>query len=316
MRPDYVSFGNIFIDDIVLPDGRTFMGTLGGAGTHALFGMRVWSDRLGLVASAGADFVPTYGPALEALGIDLRGVSGAPGQRTTRAWQLFEPDGRRVEVFRTPEEEFYHFSPGFEELPPAFHAAHGFHLYWGRTLEEFPDFVRRLRAVNPTACLVWEPSFHHENGSEEAFRALLPLFDLVSPDRDAAATITGEESVEGALARFLEWGARLVAIRMGAAGSLVGSPGTAWWQIPATPAEVVDVTGAGNAYCGGFLVALTEGHGPDEAACRAAVSASFALQQFGLPDFDEGLKALAAERLAWTRQHAARVKPHGAGTTP
>ena len=38
--PDYVAYSGLIIDDIVLPDGRTFFNTLGGSGTHALIGMR------------------------------------------------------------------------------------------------------------------------------------------------------------------------------------------------------------------------------------------------------------------------------------
>ena len=53
MIPKYVTFSNIIIDDIVLWDGSTHMSVLGGSGTHALIGMRVWSDRLGFVASVG-----------------------------------------------------------------------------------------------------------------------------------------------------------------------------------------------------------------------------------------------------------------------
>ncbi len=304
MTPDYVSFANIFIDDIVLPDGRTFMGTLGGAGTHALVGMRVWSDRLGFVASAGADFGAQYGSQLRELGIDLRGVVTREGQRTTRAWQIFEPDDRRIEVFRTPIDDFYKFTPDFEDLPAAYHAARGFHVYWGGTLSELPGFVRQLREVNPTACLVWEPSFHHETGSEDNFRALLPEFALFSPDRDAASAITRQATVEDAMETLLAWGAPLVAIRMGAAGSLLGTKEGQVWRIPAVPATVVDVTGAGNAYCGGFLVGLGEGHGTFEAALRAAVSASFALQQFGVPSFSAGMLSEAKQRLAWAREHA------------
>src|SRR5436309_10680967 len=36
VTPEYVTFSNLIIDDIVLSDGRSFMNTLGGAGTHAL----------------------------------------------------------------------------------------------------------------------------------------------------------------------------------------------------------------------------------------------------------------------------------------
>ena len=89
MTPHYFSFSNIIIDDIVLWDGRTFMGTLGGSGTHALVGMRVWSDRLGFVASVGPDFQAEHWAQLKRMGLDLRGVIKRPHYHTARAWQLF-----------------------------------------------------------------------------------------------------------------------------------------------------------------------------------------------------------------------------------
>ena len=56
---------------------------------------------------------------------------------------------------------------------------------------------------------------------------------------------------------------------------------------PRSQRSVVDTTGAGDAYCGGFLVALGNGLPVAEAGARAAVSASFAIEQFGVPMFDE-----------------------------
>ena len=51
---DFVTF-TIIIDDIVFPDGRTAMGVLGGGGPQTAVGMKLWSDRVGLVANVGAD---------------------------------------------------------------------------------------------------------------------------------------------------------------------------------------------------------------------------------------------------------------------
>ena len=67
-NPDYVAYSGLIIDDIVLPDGRTYFNTLGGSGTHALIGMRVWSDRLGYFAAVGSDFGRDHRQQLERLG--------------------------------------------------------------------------------------------------------------------------------------------------------------------------------------------------------------------------------------------------------
>jgi sugar/nucleoside kinase (ribokinase family) len=298
--PKYVAYSGLIIDDIVLPDGRTYFNTLGGSGTHALIGMRVWSDSLGYFAAIGSDFSPEHRAQLERLGVDLRGLLERAGRPTARAWQLFEPDERRVEVFRTRIEDFYEMEARFEEMPPEYLRARGYQVHYG-TLNQSAELARQLRAVNPTARLVWEPTPMQAVGTEEEFRTILGRIDLVTPDRDEARQMTGQESVAGMVETLLAWGAPAVALRMGAEGSLLATADGDRLTIPAAPATVVDTTGAGDAYCGGLLVALGEGLDIAEAGARAAVSASFAIEQFGVPAFDDQTRAEAERRLAWTR---------------
>lgn len=300
-HPEFVTFSGLIVDDIVLPDGRTYFNTLGGSGTHALVGMRVWSDKLGYFAAVGPDFDPAHRAQLEAIGIDLRGLIERAGARTPRAWQLFENDDRRIEVFRTSLDEFYRIDPVLEELPAAYLQARGFHLNRGTPTMTL-DLATRLRAANPDASLVWEPTPLNVKASEEEFRAALPLVDLISPDLGEAREMTGRDDPEGMIAALLDWGARIVALRMGARGSRVATADGAAYDIPAAPVMVVDTTGAGDAYCGGFLAALGQGDDLAIAAARASVSASFAIEQFGIPAFEAGFEARAEERLAWVRE--------------
>jgi sugar/nucleoside kinase (ribokinase family) len=307
MTPQYVAFGNIFIDDIVLSDGTTFMATLGGASAHALGGMRLWTESLGIVAVAGPDLPDRFRHQLAGLGVDLQGIRIAPGIGTTHAWQLFEPDGRRTEVFRSAVEDFFETAPDFEDLPAAYYQARGYHLYWDKTCAELPGFLAQLRRVNPRATLIWEPAFHHFDTPPEDLQAVLPHLDHFSPDVDAALAMTATDRAEAALDRFLAWGATSVSIRMGAAGSLLGTASGDRWHIPAIPAQIVDVTGAGNAYCGGLLVGLAEGQPVLDAAQQGAVSASFAIEQFGVADFGPARRAEADRRRDWVRQHSRRL---------
>jgi ribokinase len=310
MKPHYVAYSGLIIDDIVLPDGRTYFNTLGGSGTHALVGMRVWSDHLGYFAAVGSDFSQDHRQQLERLGIDLRGLIERDGYPTARAWQLFEPEERRVEVFRTDIEDFYRHEARFEEMPPDYMEARGYQLHFG-TLAQTAELVEKLRAVNPSACLVWEPTPLQFTGSDDDFNAVLSRVDLVSPDLDEARQMTGQSTAEGMAETFLGWGVPVVALRMGARGSLVATAEGAVHTIPAVPTKVVDTTGAGDAYCGGFLVALGSGVDSDEAGAWAAVSASFAIEQFGVPRFDEQTRVEARRRLAWGRERIV-TRPVGA----
>ena len=73
------------------------------------------------------------------------------------------------------------------------------------------------------------------------------------------------------------------------------------WHVPAYPSRVVDVTGAGDAYCGGFLVGLTETGDPLEAALRGSVSASLTVEGTGALHALGGTQAQLQARLAELR---------------
>ena len=71
-------------------------------------------------------------------------------------------------------------------------------------------------------------------------------------------------------------------IKVGAQGSLLYQRDPLRrWHIPPYSTTVVDVTGTGDASCGGFMVDWDETGDPALAACYGAVSSSFVLQGFG-----------------------------------
>ncbi len=299
MTPDYVTFCSLIIDDIVLPDGRTYMNTLGGAGTHALIGMRVWSDRLGYAAVVGDDFAAEHRRMLAEMGVDLRGLVVRQNYRTARAWQLFDESERRTEVFRTDMDTFRDLKAQYHEFPPDYLHAKGYHIHDG-SYSDLADMARCLRAANPSVRIVWEPTLDHLDGPREELRSVLPHVDLFCPDLEEAARLTGESRLDALISGLHDLGAGIVGIRMGASGSLVSMPTGDVYQVPAVPTTIVDVTGAGDAYCGGFLVGLSEGDDVARAAARAATSASFALEQFGVPRITTETTVEAERRLAWT----------------
>lgn len=301
MTIDYVALGSLIIDDLVFADGTTNMNTLGGAGTHALIGMRVWSDRLGYVTTVGRDLDPRHRTELEAMGVDLRGFFVHPESPTPRAWQILENHHLRIEIFRTDPEDLNRNEPPLECVPEDYLAARGIHLHRG-TLTNMAGLIAALRSNQPDIRLGWEPAPHHIEAPEREIKAILPEVDFFSPCLDEAQAITGESNADGMVKRLQEWGARIVALRMGANGSLVVTERGERYQVPAVPANIVDTTGAGNAYCGGFLVGLTTTGDVLQAAAHAAVSASIAIEQVGIPRFDEKTRERADRRLEWARE--------------
>lgn len=294
MEKRFFSVGSIILDDIILHNGQTHMGVLGGGSTHAAMGMRVWADKVGLVSAIGDNFPGGLYDEM-AGAFDLSGVRRLAIE-TPRAWQVIEANGSRTEVFRSDFDEFIAVDPQPEELPESYYSARGVHL---QCAAPFPllSWVDKLRSLG-IGLLLWEPwDVFLVPENRDKVRALLPEVDVFSPGLSEARRLTRIQDPLQIVAELLSEGAPVVALRMGPDGSLVGSSKDAIRHVPAYPVEtLVDVTGAGNSYCGGFLVGLEATGDLFVAARYGAVSASFTLEQFGALVPIQGLREKAQSR--------------------
>jgi len=294
-----VTFG-VILDDLVFPDGRTAMGVLGGGGPQTAFGMRLpalagWSDvSVGLVAGVGRDLPDSARAWMESAGIDLTGiqVSDLP---TPRAWQLMEADGRRTQVWRVKSDVIgAQLRRTLDRIPTNYRLAQGFHL--GVHPDE-PDleFIKHLRETgSPTISLeLFKPA--ERLPSDVSLRSLCSVADIFSPNLLEARSLVGEGAPDEIARRLSDAGARIVALRMGADGSLVHD-GAQLYHVPAVRTTVVDPTGAGNAYCGGFLAGYVLTGNALTAARYGAVAASFMVEQVGLPPINDRLREEANRR--------------------
>lgn len=75
------------------------------------------------------------------------------------------------------------------------------------------------------------------------------------------------------------YGCEVVVIKRGVHGQYVlDTARHTRWAIPAYPANGVDPTGAGDAFCGGFLAGYRDTYDPLEAALRGNISASIMIE--------------------------------------
>jgi len=139
--------------------------------------------------------------------------------------------------------------------------------------------LRLARAHGVTTILNPAPAV----GNNGAFYALC---DYVTPNETEAATLTGidvataDDAIAAARA-LVAMGARNALITLGEKGALLhGADGTHF--VPAFPVStVVDTTGAGDAFNGGFAVALAEGRNPLDAVRFGAATAALSVQRAG-----------------------------------
>ena len=277
-RVEAVGIGSIFIDDIVLPDGTTHMRQLGGGVIHALMGMASWDERPGLVALAGQD-LPQTTRSVICQYLDTQGLHFLDIPQI-RAWQLCEADGTRRELYRVAITEPFIKGAQPHHLPDDYGTSRAYYL-----LQDFEGIQAWCQAVE--GIVLWEPlqQIMQPGALPELRRCLRTCdIDIVSPNLDEAQAVYGPLSPDSLVNALLEDGAQIVALRMGAEGSLIASPQERF-HIPAVPVEhVIDPTGAGNTYCGAFLVGWLRRSHLREAAFMAAVAASFCIEQIGVID--------------------------------
>lgn len=282
--PALVGIGAVFIDDIVLPTGQTFMGQLGGGVVHALMGAALWGEqRPGIVAVAGQGLPEAARARLERC-FDTTGLHTLPIPQI-RAWQVFEEDGTRRELYRVRETEPFTQGAGPEHLPPRYRRSQGYYLLQGF------EGIRAWREVLP-GLVLWEPLQQAMTpGSRGALRKVLRecRIDLISPNLAEARTIYGDLPPEALVNALLDDGAQAVALRLGRHGSLAASQQTdGCLHIPAFPVQqITDQTGAGNTYCGGLLQGILQGQSLEKSAMMAAVAASFCIEQVGVLDISQ-----------------------------
>lgn len=144
-----------------------------------------------------------------------------------------------------------------------------------------------MHAARQTNCLVSiDPNFHPGLWSsfQEAYALLAEatsLAQIVKPSLDDCQRLFGTRDAGACAQRFLAWGAEHVCITQGPYGSRWFSKAGESRSIPAHDVPVMDVTGAGDAFLAGLLMAWLDGLSPYDAGRVAQYVAELKLQHLG-----------------------------------
>jgi sugar/nucleoside kinase (ribokinase family) len=117
----------------------------------------------------------------------------------------------------------------------------------GKIVSLDPNYSRR----------VWPDQKEARRIIREAYRYV----DVTKPSADDARRVFGPDyEPEHYIQKFHDLGAEIVVFTMGEGGNLVSEKGKKMARVPARPVEVVDATGAGDAFWAGFLTATLDGN--------------------------------------------------------
>lgn len=282
-RLDVVVIGNLTIDDVVQPDGETMMASLGGNTIYAAAAARIWGVSVGLVARVGADFPPEVLGRLRDADLDISGLRSIEGP-TVRNWVIYERDGRRSWVYRTPPERRLEVAPDPGDIPAAWLPTQPGHPVVvhvaAMPFEAATRFVKHLRSGGRQATVTLDTHEAWDVGREEVV-ALARGVDVFVPSREELAVLLGYDDVERACADLLADGVPAVVVKCGPGGAIVAQTGARTTWLAAAAVDVEDATGAGDAFCGGLAAGLSTGSDLLTAAKRGSATAGAALGTSG-----------------------------------
>ncbi len=297
IRPTVVVIGCLTIDSVVEANGALIRNACGGNVLYAAAGAHVWEPRVGMVARAGRGYPAA---CLESIGarVDIAGIRRLEDDHPIRVAFAYRSDGSRsrtvppealatippairgdfVDTTRD-DERYLAATPASDDVPAAWlQGAVGFHL--PALLESsLRALVAAIRVARPNALITVDaPWFTRRDGTISADLGWLADVDAVLPsEEDLLAYRPGVPIAEAARDLVLS-GARAVAVKVGARGSIVVDARGGVSLVPAYPADVVDPTGAGDSYCGGFLAGLDETGDLVQSAAYGTVAASFVVE--------------------------------------
>lgn len=325
--------GDLTIDFIIGANGRVSNGCLGGSAIYAAVGARIWSKEVHLFARVSPDMPKELLAAAEKSGILLDGLVYLNEPAEMRTFFTYESDGRRVSgnpashylrAGRPLPKDLIGFRPDraaigpdvFPELSvhpedlenqvtqvPAWHLASAPHASQCLVGQRLRDLGVRWVTLDPSTSVMAEAD------PDRLAQALRNADAFLPSEKQVRAFFQREALDIWDMAEQLgEMGSRFVVIKRGANGQAIyDHQSGSRWQVPAYPARVQDVTGAGHSYAGGFLSGLVQTQDPLEAGLRGAVSASMVVEGSGALYALHAMPGLADARLESLRQSTHRL---------
>ncbi len=153
----------------------------------------------------------------------------------------------------------------------------------------------RSEGITTSADFGWNPEV-----SVAEISSILQHVDLAFPNEHEARAITGARSTTSALKKLGEW-VRVPVVTLGSRGSLLLADGRIHRQ-PALKQMLVDATGAGDAFNGGFLHAFLSGCSWDDCLRGGNICGGMAVSAAG------GSQALPSQRQFQRHLESMRVE--------
>jgi sugar/nucleoside kinase (ribokinase family) len=295
--------GSVAFDTVETPAGRRER-CLAGAATYFSLAASYFTH-VRVIAVVGEDFGPKEEAVFKARNIDIRGVERAAGKSFFWEGSYLE----NINEAKTHATELNVFA-GFEpKIPEAYNDSEFLFL-----ANIDPVLQRRVREAMPNVRLVAGDTMNYWiKDHKPALLEMLKGLDILLINDTETRMLAGNPNLVQAARAVLELGPRMLVVKHGEYGAtafhrVVNGIGTKPFRAPALPLEeVVDPTGAGDSFAGGFFGYLASQPEITPGAFRRAmfyggVMGSFTVERFGTERLQQLSRAEIDERFNLFRE--------------
>jgi len=283
--------GNVVFDMLVHPVDQLRWGattwvdtighSMGGNGANTSYALACLGVPVRLVSVVGDD---NYGDEMVAglrnAGVDTRPVARAYGASATTI-SLVKSDGNRLFLHK-PGVNLYALDEPVEFTNVILQGVSRYHVANPFSLPAFrPHAAESLRRARGAGLLTsLDAAWDSQGRWLDDLGASLPYVDLLFVNEDECRMLTGLEGRREGAQALRKAGAGAVVVKLGHEGCIVLADGEEF-SVPAFMVEVVDTTGAGDCFAGGFLAALQRGFPLRDAAAFANAVGALSVRRVG-----------------------------------
>ena len=269
--------GSIAFDAVKTPFGERER-MLGGSAVHFSLAASFFGD-VRVVGPVGDDFGDAELAVLHGRGVDTEDVERVPGGKTFFWRGHYDFDLNTAHTDETQLNVFGDFAP---KLSPA---SRDCDVLFLANIQ--PDLQREVRAQCERARFVAMDSMNLwiETARDSLVETIRGVDGLLLNDAELRQ-LTEQPNLVRAAREVMSWGPKLVVAKQGEYGAALFR-GDEFFALPAYPLEdVVDPTGAGDSFAGGFVGYLAAHPGElDAEVLRRAMAHGTALASFNVSEF-------------------------------
>ncbi|MFZ4634330.1 MAG: PfkB family carbohydrate kinase [Saprospiraceae bacterium] len=287
--------GTVAFDDIETPSGRAEK-VIGGACTYIALAASYFYTPVRIVSVVGDDFPEETLEYLKTRGADLDGLQIKPGEKSFFWAGKYHKDLNTRDTLDTQLNVLATFDPILPE-----HYRNTDYLMLGNLTPAVQLRVLEQLTRRPKLVMLDTMNFWMNTALDDLHRVLAEV-DVLTVNDEEARQLSGEYALVKAARAIHKMGPRYVVVKKGEHGALLFHSGDMFYA-PALPlAEVVDPTGAGDSFAGGFAgwIAKTDDTSYENmkrAVIYGSTMASFCVEDFSINNLKGLLPAQIDKRV-------------------